>query len=577
MTTQEYLQLGFGQYFWYYSLNGEGIKDHLWATIGSTWYMLDANTGNWILTLTNVPGGTGVTDQNGGILRYDYDPSTGRYMAWNLTQAIPPAGPTGTEEQQWEPMVGRTINAVNNTIWTEYGPDPLNPRTPWYEDDIRPRTGYSMNITGTADLPSSIQVLSDENNTPKLIVHTYLPLLLRWGSSDQVFNIAVANIEYNAVPMEPFPDKPASQNWNQGQKVTLQWDKEFTYPLGGNRTWGLGPMSYEEKVFTLWCKESRQWWGYSLDNGALLWGPTDSQSGWNMFTTNGNGRYAYGNIYSGYYGGVLYAHDITTGEELWNYTLEGIGSESPYGDYQITHRAIADGKIYISSTEHSPTQPLWRGSYLRCIDAYTGEELWKQLNFVSGLSLADGVIVAGNNYDNLMYAYGKGPSATTINVPQPSVQEGSSIMILGTVTDQSPGAKDTPAIADESMDAWMDYLYMKQAMPTDAVGVTVKLSTYDPNGNYQDIGTTTVDQHGNFGKSWMPAVPGDYYILAEFEGSESYGSSSATTYITVDETLEATPPPEATPAPPTETYIAGSTIAILAAIAVVAFLLLRKK
>ena len=37
------------------------------------------------------------------------------------------------------------------------------------------------------------------------------------------------------------------------------------------------------------------------------------------------------------------------------------------------------------------------------------------------------------------------------------------------------------------------------------------------------------------------------------------------------------PTPEPTPAPMTDTYIAGSTVAIVAAIAVVAFLLLRRK
>jgi outer membrane protein assembly factor BamB len=111
---------------------------------------------------------------------------------------------------------------------------------------------------------------------------------------------------------------------------------------------------------------------------------------WDMYLVSYTGTarvpIAYGKMFAGNYGGVLYAYDIKTGEELWKYTLAGIGHESPYGNYQITFGGIADEKVYIYSTEHSPTQPLWRGSYLRCIDANTGKELWKSLNFVSGIS-----------------------------------------------------------------------------------------------------------------------------------------------------------------------------------------------
>jgi hypothetical protein len=106
-----------------------------------------------------------------------------------------------------------------------------------------------------------------------------------------------------------------------------------------------------------------------------------------------------------------------------------------------------------------------------------------------------------------------------------------------------------------------------------AVGVTVKLSAYDPNGNYQDIGTTTVDTNGNFGKSWVPPVEGDYYVLAEFEGSESYGSSSDTTYFVVDPApTPATPiePEEPEPSEPMiTTEVALIATAIIVAIAVI--------
>jgi cell division septation protein DedD len=79
------------------------------------------------------------------------------------------------------------------------------------------------------------------------------------------------------------------------------------------------------------------------------------------------------------------------------------------------------------------------------------------------------------------------------------------------------------------------------------------LISIDPNGNWQDIGEVTTDMWGNFGKSWVPPVPGEYIIMAEFEGSASYGSSSASTYIVVDAAPSAAQPMEPEPAAPAPT------------------------
>ena len=108
-------------------------------------------------------------------------------------------------------------------------------------------------------------------------------------------------------------------------------------------------------------------------------------------------------------------------------------------------------------------------------------------------------------------------------------------------------------MSDEDMSAWMEYMYMQQAMPANAQCVKVKLTAIDPNGNYQDIGDATSDIGGCFGKSWVPPVPGDYFLMADFEGSASYGSSYATTYFTVDPAPKAAaamePEQPAAPAP----------------------------
>jgi hypothetical protein len=206
--------------------------------------------------------------------------------------------------------------------------------------------------------------------------------------------------------------------------------------------------------------------------------------------------------------------------------------------------------------------------------------------------MADGVLVGLNFFDNELYAFGKGPSATTVSAPQLVPTVGSSVMITGTVTDQTETGrrntndmfdftlKGTPAISDEDMSAWMEYKFMQQAMPADAKGVEVVLETLDSNGNFYEIGRTTSDINGNYGIMWEPPVPGEYQIIATFAGSASYGPSQATTYMGVSAAPEPTSAPTPTPASIVETYFVPAVIGIIIAIvlAVLAiWLMLRKR
>ncbi len=539
---QSYPRLSFGQLYHYLSLNGQGVVAYLWITVGSTWYMIDAATGNMILTLKNVPGGTAVTDQDGSLLRYSYNAGTGKFLAWNSSQAIPPMGPLGTDQQQWKPPNGLVIDAVNDSSWYNYGlAKPSDANRVWSMNDILPRSGYTMNVTGPKGLPPLNSVLRDKDNVPQIMFFQDMrnsPPRGDEGSSDMFFQAAAVQINYHAAPYSPFPDATYTQNNNLGYGVTLLWNKTIPRPLGGNLTWIMGPISYDDKVFTVWAKETMQWWGYSLDNGQLLWGPTDPQQAWDMY--DNGGFVAYGKLFSGGYSGVLTAYDIKTGTKLWNYTAANVGYESPYGNYPISLGGITDGKIYLYSTEHSPTKPLWRGSYLRCINATDGKEIWKLLDFNMGMGIAEGYIVTASQYDNMIYCIGKGPSATTVLTQNFAAPQDTPVMITGSVTDQSPGktiwgapAAGTPAISDSDMSRWMEYLYGQQIKPTDAKGVSVHLTAIDPNSNFQDIGNVMTDMTGNYAVSWTPPVPGLYKITATFAGSNSYGESSAQTSLLV--------------------------------------------
>jgi hypothetical protein len=122
----------------------------------------------------------------------------------------------------------------------------------------------------------------------------------------------------------------------------------------------------------------------------------------------------------------------------------------------------------------------------------------------------------------------------------------------------------------------MEYVYMQQPEPTNATGVKITVSVLDPNGNVYDVGTTTSTTDGTFGLMFDPPVPGDYTIYATFEGSESYYSSTAATYLYVTEAPTTTAAPTPVPQAPVETYFTASTVAIIVAIAIVGILLLRK-
>jgi len=204
--------------------------------------------------------------------------------------------------------------------------------------------------------------------------------------------------------------------------------------------------------------------------------------------------------------------------------------------------------------------------------------------------LADGYLVGLNFYDNQIYSYGKGPSATTVEAPMTAVSADSTVIIEGTVTDQSIGAinyakkfgtSGVAAVSDASQQAWMEYLYMQQTKPTNATGVHVTIDAIDPNGNFVHIGDATTDTSGTFGYAWVTSnVPGRYTITATFKGSNSYGSSSAQTYAYVDETTIAPSPYPQVALPPFETYIIGGVVAIIIAIAIVGvviILMLKKR
>ena len=348
-------------------------------------------------------------------------------------------------------------------------------------------------------------------------------------------------------------------------------------------------------VFIFQQTPDMSWIGYDMRTGQKLW-QTISEGDYNPYayyisSTGYNPEgwsVAYGKLFSTGYVGMVFAYDTKDGKLLWKHDSPTYMEKFEY--YTLMINAIADGKIYIGTHEHSADTPLFKNAHTQCLNATTGEPIWEMIGWANPYTtqVADGVLTYWNNYDQQVYAVGKGPSEMTVSITNDVIQSGSSVMIKGTITDISAGTKQkeqaarfpqgVPAVSDASQSEWMEYVYMQKPRPMDTTGVPITMSVVDANGNYRDIGTTISDADGFFALNWKPDIDGQYTVYASFGGSESYWPSHAVTAFNVDPA----PQPSTTTIPetvstPFEMYFAASTAAIIIAIAIVALLILRKR
>ena len=308
---------------------------------------------------------------------------------------------------------------------------------------------------------------------------------------------------------------------------------------------------------------------------------------------------AYGLYFCDSYDGY-HAINETTGKIEWTfhaytpYQFE-TGYQSSYGSAEYVFHGgmqVADGKVYVYAMEHTQSQPTSRGLKMYCLNVFTGEQLW---NFsgsevgggrsFSG-AIADGYLAFASQIDSVMYVFGKGKSATTVEGPKTAISLGQSVVITGTVLDESPAQPDTPCVSAESMTTQMEYLHIQQSISGvynnfTMTGVPVVLTAMGSDGSVIDIGTTTTNAYGGtFGMSWTPPKEDTYTIMASFAGDESYGSSLSTTAVSVGPAPEPIQFPQSpTPLDYTMTIV-GTGIGIVIALAIaiaLAILLLRKR
>ncbi len=480
-------------------VSGQGTRAFLWGnTQKPNWDVYDAFTGKWLFGFSNAV----VTDQwiwwpdtiiagsDGTIYDYVLDGLNGWLALWNSTKA-------------------ESANRIS-----------LSTPTAKYYNWL---SGIQWNVTIPLHLVNSTTTYSTELTTIGPV---------RQGISSNVLLAKVTDGGDKVYYEIGYDINTGKELWVHGQNDSTQG---FFTVMGG-------------QTYASWDIATAEWDGYNLQTGQKIWS-TQSLTGWGDFTSYGN-VIANGVLYAGTYDGYLRATNTANGNMLWSFSAGNAETATPYGSWPFWGGTIVGGGVVFSATgQESPSNPLFPGNRLYAVNATTGQGIWNITGYFAVRALADGYLLAFNSYDNRVYCFGKGPSATTVQAPLTSISQGSSVTITGTVTDETPNSKGTPAISDSDMSQWMEYVYMSGPMPNNIHGVSVTLTTLDPNGNIENIGTTTCDSNGNYGISWTPPVPGLYKIIATFAGSGAYGSSTDTTYLTVTSAPSASAKPTAYPSP----------------------------
>jgi hypothetical protein len=557
----ENMYLDAGQIFNFVSGNQMGGLPYLWdmSSFGpfalfamgpsilarpSTWHLYDANTGALVANFTNAlpssfaaPAMT-VFGSDGAMYVYVLNGRAGWLAMWNSTRAFEASG---------------------------FIPELSGSEVPF----LRNKPGVYNWLSGV-QWNATIPIITTMDATGALFP----------GAGGITGNVLVAAVESRATSY-----KEVGYSLIDGHQLWVH-DLDIDHYTAAR--------AYGEGLYAGFNPNQRVWTGYDATTGAQLWTSEPTDYPWGTYGLSG--IIALDKLYVLSYDGCVHAFSISDGKQVFKYfSGNDTYRETPYGTFPFYYGPIiASGVVFAGNGEHSPSVPLYRGYQLHAFSASDGTPLWSFPGWHAIQALADGYLVSYNAEDNCIYVFGKGPSATTVTVSSQVVAKGFSVLISGTVTDQSAGQVGTPAISDRDMSAWMSYLKRQQPIPGNAVGVPVTLRAVGPNGEVVDIGSVTSDLSGGFKKLWTPTLEGEYTVTASFAGSDSYGGSYAEAFLGVSsasgvvpsgaptspgQTPASTPSPATPPANnvPNEIYIAIAAAVIIVLVVIVALVLRRRR
>jgi hypothetical protein len=539
----------YGQVIKVHNVEEFGSQALLWAstTTSSTWHILDPMTGAYMASVTGVTSGAfgfatstiALIDApepqcEGSILIYST--SGGNITMWNSSYLL--------------------SNQVSGGLAAEMATGNYKPTGSY---------NYSKGIMWSVKLPSSGLGIAAETHDAIL--------LASYPSALTTFATQYGGAYATEAAIDPIT---GALLWGPTNHTLTKFD-ELDLAAAG------------DGVYVRHDKDTNQVYGYSLTNGSQLWGPTQLV-GNALSTVYGQSAIAYGLYYYNDLGGYVNAVNLTTGALKWTYTRGSAGYNTPYGVYPtwvFDTQTIADGMYFVSEGRcYDP--PLFPGGKKLAINVTDGTLVWA----ISGAfqrdpcPIADGIQVGWNGYDGQIYAFGKGPSKTTVTAPNIGVTTATPVTITGTVTDISAGVSQEavaknfpnglPCVSDASMEGWMEFVYEQQPCPATVTGVPVSLWVLDSNNNYRQIGSATTDGSGTYALTWTPDIPGNFTVVATFAGSASYYPSNAEAHFYAS-SPPSTPAPVQYPVPIDYTMtIAVAAIVIIIAIAIVGFLILRK-
>ena len=520
--------ISFAQNLRWAGYNHHAVYSYFWVTSGANWYAFDPYTGLWEFTVSNVPSGTTVNDDNGWLYRVYLDYSTGEGYIWSMVDLIEPFGANSPAPGSWLPggsFYGRryaTWDAAEQAQGGGLSEAAQRAYISEFTFDAAACVGGSGAVRATAfgDRVFGLRYTLDNVTT--------------WA-------ISLADGHEGATLFSKTWTAPA--DWEAGQ-VQIEYNA----------------ISLEEGAAVIWNKDALEYFAFSTDTGDYMWGPAAPEYYMNYYGWTELGERPIviwnGRLYSSGAGGIIYCYSLVNGSVLWTYE-----ATDPYQEYLFANNWwqfflwIVDGKLYSGHLEHSAIEPMPRGAPFLCLDAVSGDLVWRADGLFRSTRwggrgiIGDSVMVGMDTYDNRLYAVGKGQSALTIAKSQVVVEQGSAVTIQGNVIDVSPGClTDTnlairfpngvPAVSDASMSDWMLYVWKNFERPADATGVTVKLEAINPDGGYEDWGTTTSDSYGNWAFGACPDKTGTYMIIATFTGSGAYYGSTDTAYLTVADPVE---------------------------------------
>ena len=570
--------IDFAQILYWDGMNYHGAFPYLYVETGGgggyfgpaspmTWNAFDALTGDWRFSITNVPSGTKLYDENNQMYILDVDTMNGWMALWSMKDLV--------SLQSGGFYGGSWGNSAHGIAFDA-------------DDGSAAAAGaWIWNVSIPTGLVGSVQAAS-------------------YG--DRVIGASISTEEVSMWGLSLEPGDEGDEIFTNTWDAPSYWS-ELNITVSGFAG-GWVAWSFEDKVAVLYTKETREEFGFSLETGDNIWGPTPKEQYLNALEDSSAyvRNIAYGKLYSVSVSGIVYCYDVQTGDVEWTYEVNDPYSEMLWSNnWWVKPLFISDGKIYISHTEHSPVDPRPRGAPFVCLDAITGEVVFRidgafrTTRWGGRGIIGDSIIALMDTYDQRVYAIGKGPSKLTLEAPMSGVTVGSDVILRGMVTDVSPGTESAeiamrfpngvPAVADESMSDWMLYVYKQFEQPMSVKGVTVIFSAVDPDNNYIDLNRVTSDGAGYYSFAFKPDKEGIYTIIATFEGTEGYYGTYAETAIVVGpaptpaapiepeepvEPIEPTEPTTTAPFITTEVAIIIAVVAV-AVIGVVAFVLLRRR